>query len=368
MRIFTLSEPYAAAFQKPGSAFAITFEAFRNYVCTDAQSRDMLNFKNRPKFIRFSDMGPRLPNFHVGAVKPPAKLLFYCGCGGLGDQIMAWPVAKHLAGMGYDVHILSDPGNHFCWWYFDWVKSISLVPLAYETVKLFDYHVFFESVCNDDAHADQDHPIDRMCRKIGLNPADVEKVVSPIFTNEEAKMAMALCQQPAAVYQPAASTPLRSFAPETSLFFLEKLAEASNLVWYVTIDDGTPKPYVDLAKELEKKVKNVKIVQLGLRSLWALVQQAELVVGPDSMLLHAAGACGTPAVSVCGPIGPDYRFKYYPKQTHLWKPEACPMAPCFCHGQTFPWFCPAKKNRNECEVISAVSLDDLIGAVKKIGS
>jgi ADP-heptose:LPS heptosyltransferase len=57
------------------------------------------------------------------------------------------------------------------------------------------------------------------------------------------------------------------------------------------------------------------------REISAIMVFADLVLCPDSALLHMAGALGVPTVSVFGPTDPRARINYYPNAVAIWEGE-----------------------------------------------
>jgi hypothetical protein len=375
--------------------------------------------------FKVSRIENRIPNFNALHHKPGSqRLLLYNGSGGYGDQIMTWPFARILASYGFEIHILNDPGNQTCWWNFPWIKSIQAIPMQYEQFKMFDYWCLMEAVVNCDEHQDQQHPLDVMLAKVGIDPNSIEpklKVVRPNFTWLEMQSVNQFQGKIFGMYQLAAANPIRCLPPSDSVFLLSKLADAfPEIHWLALYDEFIPEPYRqsvacpkcqgggkvekmpeaipasftgtstgsiegDLALatatvlEAQKPVQeicakckgsgtirpNIQLfTALALRDLWALATKAAVVVAPDSMMVHVAGSMDVPCVGLWGPCNPANRAKYYKNHFAVWKREACPFAPCFAYGGAFPRYCPPRTNRTVCECLGAVAPQEVIDAVK----
>jgi ADP-heptose:LPS heptosyltransferase len=79
---------------------------------------------------------------------------------------------------------------------------------------------------------------------------------------------------------------------------------------------------------------NNDVVDLSRRGLtWrqsaAFLLTCDVVLAPDSSMLHAAGALDVPAVGLFGPFPWKLRTAYYHSVRALQGHEGCPMAPCF---------------------------------------
>jgi hypothetical protein len=375
MNLIRFAEPVTVAFKKSAGGATITFEAGRDYVIANSQLDRIMrddNVKNRS--YKVSKLDSRLVNFNVGARKPGSaspRILLFNGSGGYGDQIITWPVAKILSGMGYEVHIMADPGNNVCWWNFPWVKTVNVTPLPYEQVKLYDYFVVYEAVVNMDEHPDQEHPVDTMLRKIGLDPKSVDpliKVVRPNFTHAEMMATVPWREKQMGMYQLSAANPVRCLPPGDSVFMLLKLAEAYPDIHWLALSDEFNKP--EYKTQLEEKIKELDIKNIqpytspNLRELWAITTQAKVVVAPDSMMVHIAGCMGVPCVGLWGPMSPGSRVAYYTNHVAIYHREFCPHSPCFAYSNVFPKYCPPREARTTCEVLAGISPTEVIDKVK----
>ena len=68
---------------------------------------------------------------------------------------------------------------------------------------------------------------------------------------------------------------------------------------------------------------------VSVREAAALIEQMDLMICPDSGLLHLAVAVGTPTLGLFGPIPPWLRVAGYPRCVVLAAVEACGCLPCF---------------------------------------
>jgi ADP-heptose:LPS heptosyltransferase len=73
----------------------------------------------------------------------------------------------------------------------------------------------------------------------------------------------------------------------------------------------------------------------SLREMAALIEQADLFIGPDSGPMHLAGAIGTPSIITFGSIPPEARINYYPSH------ESVRMDSLACIGC---WYKPCPYN------------------------
>ncbi len=410
MNLVTFAEPVTINFKKSAGIANLQFEAGREYVMPLAQfNRIMGEQAVAQRAWKVSRIETRITNFNVNARKQGTqRLLLYNGSGGYGDQIMTWPFAKILCSMGFEIHILTDPGNQTCWFNFPWIKSIQQLPMQYEHFKMYDYHLVFEAVVNTDEHPFQEHPLDAMCRKVGIDPNSVDpnlKIVRPNYTYLEMQSMAPYQGKKIAMYQLASANQIRCLPPNDSAFILFKLAEAyPDVHWLALFDEFIPETYkaactcqkckgtgkIEVIKEepaAEGEPPNPPTphneicmkcqgsgtlrsnIQLynapELRQLWALATRAGVIVSPDSMMVHVAGSMDVPCVGLWGLTNPENRVKYYKNHLPIYKRELCPFSPCYHYGGTFPKYCPTRPNRNVCECLGGVAAPDVLEAVKQ---
>jgi hypothetical protein len=401
MNLITFAEPITVAFRKSAGGSTVTFEAGREYLLANAQIERLLKDENvQRKSYKISKVEMRIPNFHVRATKKGERVLLYNGSGGYGDQIMTWPVARILASMGLDVHILADPGNNVCWWNFPWIKTVQTVPMLWEQAKMYDHFCPFEAVINLDEHQDQGHPVDVMLNKIGIDPTTIsprDKVVRPNFTYSElgALQGFLSTGKKIGLYQLSSANPVRCLPASDSAFLMLKIAEAfPDIHWLCLYDEFVPKNYPEMlncktcvgAGTVEAKdpkapakkcpacegtkylAKNIEpFCAPNLRELWALTEKVNIVVSPDSMMAHIAGVFGTPCVGLWGPVAPDRRVAYYTNHLPVFHAEFCPHSPCFVYSASFPKYCPARPTaRTVCDVLAGISPEEVVEAIRKI--
>ena len=370
MNLITFSEHLTLRFTKSAGAGTVTFEAGRDYVIGDAQlDRLWADGKIKDVVYKLSKLDMRLRNFHASVRSSGTnRVLVYNGSSGYGDQIMTWPVAHLLHKLGFTVHVLSDPGNQVCWWGFPWVASVQIVPMQAHAFRMFDHYALFDHVVNRDEHPDQPHPVDAMLHRIGIDAATVApelKVVRPVFTERERAVGQRYAGQRFALYQMAASSPLRSLPAGDSAFLLRRLAQAfPDVRWLALYDHYLPAEYGQSLADMPKNVD--KWSNENLRDLWALAETASVVVAPDSMMMHVAGSMGVPCVSLWGSTNPASRLLYYRNQVPIHLRQACQFSPCNAYTAEFPKHCPPSPARNVCEVMAAISPDQVISAVGEI--
>lgn len=96
------------------------------------------------------------------------------------------------------------------------------------------------------------------------------------------------------------------------------------------------------------------------------LQSCDVVIGPDSSVIHFAGAMRIPAIGLYGSFPWKLRTAYHPSVTCLQATGEC--SPCFWHGargQLFPpgWSC---NKARKCTVLDTISPTRVLQKVKQI--
>lgn len=375
----SFTESFQLVFQKSTGGQPVLFESYRDYLVNNSQYGRLKKSEEVAKIVyKLSAVEGLEAPFHRAVAQRGDSVLFYNGTGGFGDQIMTWPVVKKLSET-FEVHVLTEPGNNVCWWNFPWVKTVQTIPIQYDQLSLFKHRVFFESVCNNNEHPDQEHPVDNMLRRLGYNPDAIppeDKVVQPIFSHHEIGGLMPVLKQgkPIGMIQLASANPVRCLSASDSAHLAAKVASAfPDMLWLGLFDAAVAKDQSVYPETLKQVIKSKGLTNLqpfnapNLRELWALARHAKAVISPDSMMVHVAGMWGVPCVGLWGVMAPDRRIRYYKNHHPIFHPENCPRSPCFHYGGTFPTYCPNRPTaRTCCDVLASISPDEVIEAVKSM--
>ncbi len=100
------------------------------------------------------------------------------------------------------------------------------------------------------------------------------------------------------------------------------------------------------------------------RELAAMVNNAMLVVTPDSMVSHLAAAFDVPLVSCYGSYSAKWRAVTYKYCESIELQGICPIAPCAYPGAGFPKDCPTQE-QNHCGVMAGITGEMVVEAARK---
>ncbi len=136
-----------------------------------------------------------------------------------------------------------------------------------------------------------------------------------------------------------ASSPIRTYPLESSLVVAAMLGAAGARVFLLGAEGDWAKTVGRrLSPSLEfKNVDNLCGRFRTMDQTVAFLSRLELLIGPDSSLVHFAGALDIPTVALYGPFPGAVRTKYYPRCVTLEgryavRPGLEECAPCFKHG------------------------------------
>jgi len=74
---------------------------------------------------------------------------------------------------------------------------------------------------------------------------------------------------------------------------------------------------------------SVYLKDLDIRGIAGVMVHCDLVLCPDSSILHLSGALGVPTVGLFGPSPPQSRINHYEAATAIWEGADIPACPCF---------------------------------------
>lgn len=205
--------------------------------------------------------------------------------------------------------------------------KIEHLPLLYSEIENRDYYILFENLIenNPDAEiknayqlhyeqfglATDDNEDWKLLPEIGLDPL-VDKVVDKYLLN--------LCKDKTLIVIPyAASVAIRSIDPAFWYQFWSVLANFKVQILIV----GSPSQQQEITNLIRKfkaetKKQNIEVFPnfkefKGLRGVVSLVNHCDCVIGPDSGLLHIAGALEKPVIGLYGAFPSQLRLSTYKK-------------------------------------------------------
>ena len=237
------------------------------------------------------------------------------------------------------------------------------VPPAIKVCQGYERVIAFESVIES---APREHYVDALARSCGLElPPGPESrrcryVITPA---EQAWVSEMYPRNPARKrlgVQWQASTPARSYPLRDLHTVCGYLGGHGWDVWLL----GAPND-VRARCLPDSGVRNVAADERpSFRQSCAILSTCDVVLAPDSALLHVAGALGLPAVGLFGPIEPKSRIAYSPSTRAL--KGAIPCAGCGHHPRfpgDWPLGMPCSRS-GQCDALVAIAPRIIISAVE----
>lgn len=309
-----------------------------------------------------------------------------------GDQLMVTGVAAYIASRwpAAKIDVYCSPQVLELWRGLP-VRALP-APLTFDAARSYDHHLFFDQMLEENREPDQECAYDDLFGFAGLSdvPATYKRPHAVLLEEDLASLEQFPWEEKFIVVQLQANNTNRTYPPEQLAQFCVKfVAQYPHNLVLVGLDrpSGILLRFENaLAEELDslglppgrreqyrRRLKNLVGALPRFRSLIPLVQQAALVVCPDSSIGHLAAAFPrTPVISLWGLFHPNDRVKYYANHHPLHEFKACPHAPCRNHEFKLPQEkCNAAVNATPgpqtwCNALRAISPDWILARAKEV--
>lgn len=324
---------------------------------------------NAADFMSFAQRGSAELNFVPGSPKPfsqnedwNGRKILIVRPGGFGDLLFLtpsvaeikkrWPACEiHVAALSRYHPILKTSQ----------VDAIIHYPVEIELASKYDAIVFLENVIEGNEEAHKIHAVDLVAKNIGIGPLE-DKMMRYAFTKDEIEWAEARYPRATARrvgIQISASSHSRTYPRDMTVKVTNMLAAKGIEVYLIghpgEVSAPTPPP-----------IRNLTIEGISFRQSVAAMATCDLVVGPDSVMIHIAGAIGMPAIGLYGAFPWKLRTAYAPSVFALQGNRGCEFAPCFYHGSRisphFPTNGPCFKT-GKCEVMASIEPERVVTAI-----
>ena len=277
--------------------------------------------------------------------------------GGFGDLLFLTPVFRHIKARfpSVEIHLACFAKEGSILAENTDVKTVAYpVPLA--LIDTYDAIVPLENTLEDEPEF---HAVDRYLLEFGIDPEDVpDEHKKCLYTATPTELSGAIRtfpprhnnfskQAPRLAVQPVASAMCRSYSHDLLAEVCQTLHQRGWEIFFFGAEKS-------LAIEEQDGITNLSRYGLTIRQSAAVLTTCDVVLAPDSVLAHLAGAFDMPCVALYGPFPWKLRTAYHPKTIALSGEGAC--APCFHHpraGQHFPSDGPCAKT-GRCEVLASI--------------
>lgn len=300
----------------------------------------------------------------------PCKSILIVRTGGLGDNTLLTPVLREIKRRWPAVKIAHAGIKEL-------QQSIQNLPFIDELIDYpvplakaqeFDGWIFLEGAIEKNEDAKTLHSVDAVAKFIGLTlPEDCDKVQAYVPTDKERAWALWAYPRIPGVkrlcVQVGASAKCRTYPMQKTG---EVIAEMLKKGWEVFLLGAAGE-----IKPQKEPRPGLRIVSDGVtfRQRCALVETCDCFLGPDSSLVHVAGALKVPAVALYGPFPWQVRTAYNPTTHALARYEGFnKTCPCFhhAHGRNqFPANCPTR-DKGVCGVLDAIKPEQIVAKIEEI--
>ena len=242
--------------------------------------------------------------------------------GGIGDVLMATPCLRELKYRYPDCHLTFAIDRHRTDGdiYYELVKNApfidEIVDARFVDKDTYDVVLNISSVCI--AYESSGQPpknrIDIFANHLGFQEMNdyvpfyevtlEEKMWAQVYIQKCIKERSTVSQKLVALHI-ASNDPRRCWSTENNISFIELALQRSPHILFFIFDYNNP---------LTQWVRYENVVDVSLltiRQKAAIINQMDLFVGPDSGLMHLAGALCIPSFALFGPIPPLARINHY---------------------------------------------------------
>lgn len=255
--------------------------------------------------------------------------------GGFGDLLFATPAMREIKEKwpGCEIHVC-------CFARFSGaltnnpdVKTVEY-PMTVQALAQYAAWVFLENTIEGDDRAKTVHAVDLTAEAFGITRLKSGEMIYHVTEMERAWAdgSYPRGDRPRLGVQLRASAQTRDY-PRYLLTHVVNQLEAKGWEIYIF---GVPG---DLRSPNRPNVRNLTLDNLTFTKAMAVLDTCDVVLGPDSALIHVAGALGKQAVALYGPFPSDLRTRYARTISPIFERKGCSKAPCFHHGgpkQPFP--------------------------------
>lgn len=287
--------------------------------------------------------------------------------GGAGDVLFLTPVLRALREKFPSAYIgvACSPRLH---WILQGpqkiVDSLFEMPIPSSHVGRFDWVIDLEESIE---RVDDMHVVDVFARESGIEVADRRTIYHPSTDLAEFEKQYPKTSKRVGI-QLKSSTPVRTYKRVMELQNKLETMGWERVLFTAPGEFNLPSLAFEPPPEL-RRIINTAQAGWSWGKTTDFMKTCDVVIGPDSSLIHFAGAMGIPAIALYGSFDAKLRVIEGSSVKVIQATRECPMAPCGFHGrrgQVFPLGGPCNQ-ANMCTTLSSISPDEIIELMGKMG-
>ncbi len=291
------------------------------------------------------------------------KSILVVRTGGFGDLVLMTPVLREIKRRWPSIKI-----NFACFPDYapvlenlPFVDALVQYPIPMVEAQQYDAWVIMENAIEKNEEAKKKHMTDLFAERFGIGKDEkYDKQPTYAVTEREKVWADEAYPRKKGVQrlcvQFAAQVENRTYPGQRMQQVVEHFHKKG---WEVMVM-GKPG---ELKMDEMDNLHNLTAHKTTMRQSCAVLATADCVLGPDSSLVHIAGALNVPAVALYGPFPSELRVAYSPSIQVIEGSGHC--APCFHHvrrGQRWPAHGPCVA-KNYCTVLDGIPVKKVVDRV-----
>lgn len=283
----------------------------------------------------------------------------YRRLGGIGDVLMTTPMLKHIKRIIPGCHLIyatdlayADGALGDIIRYNPFVDEL----ISYQDIKIDSYDLFTDvtatGLSQERAQKVPPNRIDMFAQQIGVDISS-DPLPTYVVTKEEAEWAKTLINKHCAPAK----------REDVTLIGLQIKSNDTRRTWPIDhnlelIQKLTKNPKVRVAifyLNSDRRLFDIPhtfICDHKWREQSAIVNECDIVVAPDSAILHAAGALQKKIVAIFGPTAPESRINHYANATAVTASMPC----LYC------WYSPTCSSKMDC--LKKITPDAVLDAIQ----
>lgn len=277
----------------------------------------------------------------------PPRFCIVRTLGGLGDALMVTPIFKALKEQYPDCHITYGTTKEYSdGVLFDILENNPHIDelIPYQQAKKEDYDLYADvtSLGVKEEHVFKE-PRDRQsiwAKHVGIDCLDDGKCVYVVEPDEKEFATEWLDDHKKTkksrfiVVQPGSFADRRNWPRDNIIELMDKIHKYDKSIVFLVHDYGV----AEYKGKWDRMPNVVNISNFNIRSIAAIMEQADLVIAHDSGILHLAGALDCKIVSIFGSTHPKSRINWFKNCIAVWQKDlAC--SPCWYSSCSNHYYC-----------------------------